>query len=123
MAAKRVLRDIKHLGSQEPKIRQGLPAKAGPVVTDNGMWLIDAPFLPLLLPKDINNGIEGGNGENGIWTVDSLADRLIKIPGIVEIGLFTGMNGYELEAGYGGAQKPVAAYFGMADGNVEIRKP
>jgi len=122
MAAKRMLKELEHLGSQNPKIRQGVPRKAGPVVTDNSMWLIDAPFMPLLLPKDLESGVKGGNGDNGIWTVDALHDRLIKIPGIVEVGLFTGFNGYENKDGHGGAQKPVAAYFGMADGNIEVRK-
>jgi len=122
LAAKRVLRDLELLGAKNPHIRQGLPRKAGPVVTDNSMWLIDAPFLPLLLRKDLENGVKGGYGQDGIWTVDALAERLIKIPGIVEIGLFTGMHGYDLQPGHGGAQKPVAAYFGMADGSVEVRK-
>ncbi len=123
LAAKRVLRELELLGAQKPQIRQGTPKKAGPVVTDNSMWLIDAPFPPLLLPSDLASGAEGGNGENGIWTVDALADKLIKIPGIVETGLFSGIDGTELRAGHGGAQKPVAAYFGMADGSVQqVRK-
>ncbi len=126
LAAKRVLRELELLGSARPQIRQGLPKKAGPVVTDNSMWLIDAPFAPLLLPRDLESGAvaagRGGSGENGLWTVDALADRLIKIPGIVEIGLFSGHNGYELQAGASGAQKPVTAYFGMADGSVQVRK-
>ncbi len=121
LAAKRVLKQLELLGSSKPLIRQGLPKKAGPVVTDNSMWLIDAPFLPLLLPKDLESG-RRGNGEDGLWTVDALAERLIKIPGIVEIGLFSGLSGDQLAAAHGGAQKPVAAYFGMADGTVEVRK-
>jgi len=123
LAAKRVLGDLELLGSRGPRIRQGVPQyKAGPVVTDNSMWIIDAPFPPLLLSRDQAGGAPGGNGENGIWTVDALAERLIKIPGIAEIGLFTGFNGYDIQAGHGGAQKPVAAYFGMADGTVEVRR-
>lgn len=120
LAAKRVLNELVQLGAQNPQIRQGLPRKAGPVVTDNSMWLIDAPFAPLQLFKDSSDA--HADGENGIWTVDGLADRLIKIPGIVETGLFTGVNGYQIKAGHGGAQKPVAAYFGMADGSVQVRK-
>lgn len=101
-------------------IRQGVPRKAGPVVTDNSMWLIDAPFLPLQLSKDPNE--TRADGEGGVWTVDGLADRLIKIPGIVETGLFAGFNGLEAQAGSSGAQKPIAAYFGMADGSVQVRQ-
>ncbi len=122
LAGKRVLNELRLLGSSNPVIRQGLPKKAGPVVTDNGMWLIDAPFSPLLLPRDTDNGVEPREGALGPWTVDGLADRLIKIPGIVEIGLFTGFHGYEVKAGHGGAQKPVAAYFGMLDGSVQTRR-
>lgn len=120
MAAKRVLSELVHLGAQNPTLRQGLPKKAGPVVTDNSMWLIDAPFAPLQLAKDPTEARADGNG--GIWTVDGLADRLIKITGIVETGLFAGFNGLEAKAGSSGAQKPVAAYFGMADGSVQVRK-
>lgn len=117
MAAPRVLDELKRIGSHNPRVRPGLPGKAGAIVTDNGMWIIDAPFTPLLLPKDGESGIQAGNGDNGVWTVDALADHLIKIPGVAEIGLFYGSNGLQAASG---AQKPVAAYFGMADGSVEV---
>ncbi|KAK3943236.1 ribose 5-phosphate isomerase A-domain-containing protein [Diplogelasinospora grovesii] len=120
MAAPRVLHELKQMGSHNPRIRPGLPGKAGAIVTDNGMWIIDAPFSPLLLPRDGESGIQAGNGENGVWTVDALADRLIKIPGVAEIGLFYGKNGLEVSTG---AQKPVAAYFGMADGSIQLKEP
>ena len=119
MAAPRILDELKRLGSQNPRIRPGLPGKAGAIVTDNGMWIIDAPFVPLLLPKDAENGIKAGNQDNGVWALDALADRLIKLPGVAEIGLFYGESGLRVPSG---AQKPVAAYFGMADGSVEVRK-
>lgn len=117
LAAGRVLRELKQFGSHDPHIRSGLPGKAGSTVTDNNMFIIDAPFSPLLLPKDHESGVKGGDGEDGIWSVDALADALIKVPGIVEIGLFHGRNGNEVTIG---GQKPVAAYFGMADGSVEV---
>lgn len=116
MAANRVLAELRRMGAPNALIRPGLPGKAGAIVTDNGMWIIDAPFSPLRLPAD-EEGQEGS--ETGVWTVDALADRLIKLPGVAEIGLFYGQNG--LEAQNGGAQKPVAAYFGMADGTVEVK--
>lgn len=85
------------------------------MVTDNGNSLIDAPFAPLAAAKEL----KGQDGDNGIWTVDGLADKIIKIVGVVEVGLFAGANGFEVKSG---AQKPVAAYFGMADGSVDTRK-
>ncbi|KAB5523832.1 ribose 5-phosphate isomerase A-domain-containing protein [Coniochaeta sp. 2T2.1] len=119
MAADRVLGELKAMGSINPRVRSGLPGKAGPIVTDNGMLIIDAPFAPLLLPKDAQSGIMGGNGDDGIWTVDALAQRLISIVGVAEIGLFHGKNGLEIASG---AQKPVAAYFGLEDGGVKVTK-
>lgn len=38
-----VLRNLRSLGSQNPTLRMG-KAKAGPVVSDNGNFIIDAPF-------------------------------------------------------------------------------
>jgi ribose 5-phosphate isomerase A len=86
------------------------------------MWIIDAPFSPLLLPKDLSSSADG-KGQNGAWEVQTLADELLRIPGIVEIGLFYGFNGSQA-AGLGKelqAQKPVAAYFGMPDGQVQVQ--
>lgn len=114
MAAPRVLGELKELGSINPVVRPGLPSKAGAMVTDNGLWIIDAPFKPLRLASD-----EEAKAHEGEWKVDELADRLIKIPGVAEIGLFYGRNGLQVKSG---AQKPVAAYFGMADGTVEVKK-
>ncbi len=61
--------------------------KAGPVVTDNGNFVLDADFGVVEDPQ-------------------SLADKLAKIPGIVEHGLFVDM-----------AEK---AYFGQKDGSVLV---
>lgn len=119
MAAERVLAELKAMGSLVPRVRSGLPGKAGPIVTDNGMLIIDAPFPPLLLAKDAENGVKGGDGQDGIWTVDALAQRLINIVGVAEIGLFHGKNGLQVARG---AQKPVAAYFGLEDGGVRLMK-
>ncbi|KAG5950829.1 hypothetical protein E4U53_004327 [Claviceps sorghi] len=123
LAAPDVLRRLRAMGSPSPVIRSGVPSKAGECVTDNGMWIIDAPFPPLLLPKDLTSAPDA-NGRNGSWEVQTLADELLRIPGIVEIGLFYGLNGSEA-AGLGKelqAQKPVAAYFGMPDGQVHVQK-
>jgi ribose 5-phosphate isomerase A len=122
MSAPDVLVRLRAMGSPKPVIRSGLPAKAGECVTDNGMWLIDAPFSPLLLPKDINSENEG-RGKNGAWEVNALAEELVRTPGIVEIGLFHGFNGSEAVTlgKESQAQKPIAAYFGLANGEVQVQ--
>lgn len=110
------------MGSPSPTVRSGLPSKAGECVTDNGMWIIDAPFSPLLIRKDLSS-TEDGCGRNGSWEIQTLADELLKVPGIIEIGLFYGFNGNQA-LGLGKelqAQKPVAAYFGMPDGQVQVQ--
>lgn len=123
MAAPDVLTSLKAMGSTNPAVRSGLPSKAGECVSDNGMWIIDAPFPPLLLSKDEASG-QDGSGKNGVWEINRLADALIKLPGIVEIGLFYGFNGDEATktAQVLPAQKPVAAYFGLPTGEVQVQK-
>lgn len=122
LAAPTIKRILITLGSPDPKIRQGGSAKAGPVVTDNGMWIMDAPFKPLLVTSDLKGGVTG-DGENGVWEVHQLGRRLKRIVGILEVGLFYGRNGFQVAAAgeEGGGQKPIAAYFGMEDGEVEVR--
>jgi len=39
----KVLQNLVLIGSQDPALRMG-KAKAGPVVSDNGNFIIDAPF-------------------------------------------------------------------------------
>ncbi|RFU33511.1 hypothetical protein B7463_g2802, partial [Scytalidium lignicola] len=122
LAAPAVKRTLITIGSQDPKIRQGGGAKAGPVVTDNGMWIIDAPFRRLLLPSDLKAGVKG-EGEDGNWEVEALGKRLKIIVGVLEVGLFYGKNGVQVASlgGEEGGQKPVAAYFGLENGEVEVR--
>ena len=65
----------------------------------------------------------GGKGDGGKWEVETLAREIKLIEGVLSVGLFVGLNGYQAEKvseGRGG-QKPIAAYFGMADGSVVIR--
>jgi ribose 5-phosphate isomerase A len=122
LAAPTVKRILITLGSPDPKIRQGGSAKAGPVVTDNGMWIIDAPFPSLCLHSDLK-GHDKGDGEHGTWEVHNLGRRISGIVGVLEVGLFHGRNGIQVAASgeEGGGEKPVAAYFGMEDGSVEVR--
>lgn len=123
LAAPSVLARLRAMGSPNPTVRSGLPSKAGECVTDNGMWLIDAPFAPLLLARDLKAGVDGA-GKDGVWEVSKLAEELVKLPGIVEIGLFTGFNGVEAVS-LGKefqAQKPIAAYFGTPTGEVQVQR-
>lgn len=83
---------------------------------------MDAPFLPLMITSDLRDG-DKGDGKNGTWEVRTLGERLKRIVGVLEVGLFYGRNGIQVAAAgeEGGGQKPVAAYFGMANGEVEVR--
>lgn len=64
-----------------------------------------------------------GKGEDGKWDVETLAREIKLIEGVLSVGLFVGQNGLQAQkAGQKkGGQKPVAAYFGMEDGSVEVR--
>ena len=71
-------------------------------------------------------GVDGGNldGEGREWEVEALAREIKMIEGVLSVGLFCGLNGEEVLAQGGtiGGQKPVAAYFGMANGDVVVRE-
>ncbi len=132
LAARAVLAALEALGSEKPQIRAHSMQKAGPVKTDQDNFIVDAPFKTLLLPKDISKsnslhpaheGVQG-EGEDGVWEVERLAREIKGIEGVLSVGLFCGMNGEEVLAkgGKTGGQKPVAAYFGMEDGSVVVRR-
>lgn len=56
--------------------------------------------------------------------METLAREIKLIEGVLSVGLFVGENGAQVakrEGGKGG-QKPVAAYFGMEDGSVVVKK-
>lgn len=61
---------IQKLGGK-PVLREG-KGKVGPIITDNGNFIVDADFGPLNAPKELNS-------------------RLRSIPGVIETGLFVGM--------------------------------
>ena len=110
-------------------MRSGLLAKAGPLKTDQDFFIIDAPFpQPLLTKADVASGSKGkGDGSDGTWEVEQLSKAIKAVTGVLEVGLFTGRDGVEaFEEGAKkgtarGGQKPVAVYFGMQDGSVEVR--
>lgn len=117
-----VLKELKALGSQNPQLREHTLAKTGPVQTDQSFYIIDAPFKQLLSDADVKAG-KDGSGKDGVWAVSTLALRIKEISGVLEVGLFNGMNGDEAtKVGLQGGQKPVAVYFGLEDGEVSVSK-
>ncbi|GAA94907.1 uncharacterized protein L969DRAFT_105086 [Mixia osmundae IAM 14324] len=69
----KVYQNLALLGCEEPILRMG-KAKAGPIVTDNGNFVIDAPFSAVYMrdPAD-------------------LLHRIKMLTGVLEVGLFAGM--------------------------------
>ena len=122
------MKRLRMLGSKSPsgagpQIREGHMAKAGPVKTDQDFFIVDAPFpKPLLISEDVAKG-QKGDGENGVWEVELLARAIKDINGVLAVGLFCGPTGPEAQAaGVVGGQRPIACYFGMADGSVTLRR-
>ena len=70
MAAEPVLRTLRTLGA-DPELRMGTQ-KDGPVITDQGFWVIDAHF-------------------DGIDAPDELDRALLSTPGVLDHGLFLGL--------------------------------
>ena len=127
-AARQVIQRLRMLGSRSPTgasplIREGHMAKAGPIKTDQDFFIVDAPFPhPLLISSDCTPERQG-NGEHGYWEVEQLAKAIKEINGVLAVGLFCGPTGPEaLAAQVIGGQRPVACYFGMADGTVSLRR-
>jgi ribose 5-phosphate isomerase A len=113
---------LRMLGSPQPFLREGLVSKAGPIKTDQDFFIVDAPFKTLLIAEDLATG-QKGNGEEGVWEVETLAKAIKAIHGVLEVGIFCGPTGPEASAaGVVGGQRPVACYFGMEDGSVTVRK-
>ncbi|KAL2830562.1 hypothetical protein BDW59DRAFT_141104 [Aspergillus cavernicola] len=122
IAAGRVLPALRLLGSNQPAIRLQPGSKDVPSRTDQGFFIIDAPFPTLLTKADVASG-KDGSGESGVWEVDALSWAIKQIPGVLDVGIFSGVTGPQAQAlGDIGGQKPIAAYFGMPDGSVSIRK-
>jgi len=66
-----ILKKLQKLGGR-PKLRMA-QAKAGPLVTDNGNFIIDVDFGAIDNPSDINL-------------------KILQIPGVVDTGFFIGMT-------------------------------
>jgi len=69
----KVLQNLVRLGSQNPTLRMG-KAKAGPVVSDNGNFIIDAPFST----EDLKDPLR-------------ILKSIKMLTGVVEVGLFCNM--------------------------------
>jgi len=125
LAAAVVLEALKKLGSNEPRVRIGTLDKQEPLKTDQDNFIVDAPFSTLLLQDDISEqSALKGDGEGGLWEVGALAREIKLIEGVLSVGIFEGENGMQAAARgmLKGGQKPVAAYFGMEDGSVVVRR-
>ncbi|EPX73201.1 ribose 5-phosphate isomerase [Schizosaccharomyces octosporus yFS286] len=81
MAYTSILPQLVALGALDPKLRMGAPGKAGPVVTDNGNFIIDANFGLIKDPE-------------------GLFEKIKLLVGVVEVGIFCNM----ISAAYFGSQ-------------------
>ncbi|KAF2482920.1 ribose 5-phosphate isomerase A-domain-containing protein [Neohortaea acidophila] len=117
-----VIKELRALGSANPVLREHTLSKTGPIQTDQSFYIVDAPFKTLLTAKDVARGVGKGQGEDGVWEVNTLARRIKDINGVLEVGLFHGVNGEEAaKLGLQGGQKPVAVYFGLESGEIEVQ--
>lgn len=66
-----VMKKLRELGG-EPELREAGRFKDGPLITDNGNFIIDVHFKPLDDPHELESKIK-------------------RIPGVVEVGLFCGI--------------------------------
>jgi len=72
--------------------------------------------------KASGSAAKTGSGQSGKWNVHELSKAIKSITGVLEVGIFSGLDGIEAEEqGVHGGQKPVAVYFGMTDGSVKVR--
>ncbi|KAG5351967.1 hypothetical protein C0989_004370 [Termitomyces sp. Mn162] len=96
----KVLRDLKALGSPHPVLRMAVK-KAGPIVTDNGNFVIDAPF-----------------GREDMLDPAAVLTKIKLLTGVVEVGLFCNIV---TAAYFGNADGSVSIR--KADGIVEELAP
>lgn len=130
IAVPTVLKSLRTLGSTNPSLRTTLLEKSGPLKTDQDFFIVDAPFKTLLLEEDVAAGKGKGDGSDGTWEVKRLSEAIKAVTGVLEVGIFSGLNGVDAEGvrerdavgAVGSGQKPVAVYFGMKDGSVEVRR-
>jgi ribose 5-phosphate isomerase A len=96
----KVLNDLIGLGADNPQLRMGGKAKAGPILTDNGNFIIDAHFGEIKDPQ-------------------SLAKAIKLLVGVVEVGLFINMA----DAAYFGMEGASTIFISlMIDGSVTVQE-
>lgn len=117
IAVKPVLQALRALGSPNPELRILQVAKSGPLKTDQDFYIIKAPFPPLLTQRDVTSENHGSGETMGktsegldgrVWEVGRLATAIKAITGVLEVGLFVGVSGTEMEK-LKGQGNPVAA--------------
>lgn len=90
----KLLQNLHRLGSPSASLRMARSSKAGPVVSDNGNFVIDAPFEREMFED-----------------VHELLTKIKMLTGVVEVGLFCGMA----RAAYFGNQVGFAVQFLYSD--------
>ncbi|KAF1839508.1 ribose 5-phosphate isomerase [Decorospora gaudefroyi] len=130
LSQRKVAAALTMLGSTGPTLRTTLLEKSGPLKTDQDFFILDAPFPPLLTSADVAAGKGKGDGSDGTWEVNNISRAIKGLTGVLEVGIFAGLNGIEAQElrekhqstkTVRGGQKPVAVYFGMADGSIKVR--
>lgn len=130
LSQRKVIAGLKLLGSSNPTLRTTLLEKSGPLKTDQDFYIVDAPFPTLLTKEDIKAGKGKGDGTDGTWEVNAISRAIKGLTGVLEVGIFSGLSGVEAQelraqdksvSAVTGGQKPIAVYFGMADGSVKLR--
>jgi len=130
LAQRKVIAALKSLGSSDPKLRNTLLEKSGPLKTDQDFFIVDAAFPTLLTKADVSAGKGKGDGSDGTWEVNAISKAIKSLTGVLEVGIFAGLNGVEAQAqredssaqnAVSGGQKPIAVYFGMDDGSIKVR--
>jgi len=81
-----VMSKVREMGGK-PVLREG-KGKAGPVVTDNGNFIIDVDFGPISTPKELDSRLKSVPGviENGLF---------VERAGIIYVGKSTGVQRLE----------------------------
>lgn len=130
MAVRSVITRLKtELGSTNPAVRlvaTAPTAEPQPLLTDQGFFIVDAPFENQL---DV---AADGKPADSAYAPAELGRRIRLIDGVLDVGLFAGIDGDEAVAAAANEsmangprqrpQKPVVAYFGMSDGSVSVRR-
>jgi ribose 5-phosphate isomerase A len=130
LSQNKVIAALKVLGSTSAELRTTKLEKSGPLKTDQDFYIVDAAFPTLLTSADVAAGKGKGDGSDGTWEVTAISKAIKGLTGVLEVGIFSGLNGDDAQAlrakegarsAVTGGQKPVAVYFGMADGSIKVR--